>query len=129
MEFPMTTAVTAAAIAFLQVALMMRVGLTRARSGVGIGDGGSETMALLIRSHGNLTENAPLFLILLALSELAGAAPWVITSLAAGFVVARLAHAVALSTTSGPHPLRVVGAMGTVLTILVAAGQLLWLSF
>ena len=128
MLFPMITALTAAAIAFLQVYLMMSVGFVRLRTGIGIGDGGEESLALRIRRHGNLTENAPLFLILLALTELAGGDAWAIGLLGATFLLARLAHAVALSRTSGSHPLRPVGAFGTVLTILSAAGYLVWLT-
>ncbi|MEM8766730.1 MAG: MAPEG family protein [Pseudomonadota bacterium] len=128
MQFPMITALTAAAIAFLQVYLMMSVGAVRLRTGIGIGDGGEESLALRMRRHGNLTENAPLFLILLALTELAGGIPLGVALLGATFLLARLAHAVALSKTSGPHPLRPVGAFGTVLTTLGAAGYLVWLT-
>lgn len=60
MVFPMSTALTASTIALLQVFLMMRVGFTRLRTGIGIGDGGQESLALAVRRHGNLTENAPL---------------------------------------------------------------------
>lgn len=127
MTFPVITALTAATIACLQIYLMMRVGFTRLRTGVGIGDGGQDSLALAIRRHGNLTENAPLFLILLGLTETAGGISWLVGLLGAGFIIARLAHAIALGKTSDAHPLRGVGAFGTILSILTAAGYLLWL--
>ena len=128
MVFPTITALCAAVLAILQIGLMLTVGLTRAKTGVGIGDGGSAELALLIRRHANLTENAPIFLIVLALVELGGGATWAVAALAATFLLARVAHAIALSQTPDAHPLRPVGALGTVASIVCAAGYLLWLA-
>ena len=128
MIFPAITAATAAVIALLQIYLMMSVGLVRVRTGIGIGDGGEEALALKMRRHGNLIENAPIFLILLAFVELAGSPVWLVVTLGTTFVMARFAHAAALSRTAGPHPLRPVGALGTVLSIAAAGGYLLWLT-
>lgn len=128
MIFPQITAITAAAIALLQMYLMLSVGFARARSRVGIGDGGHESLALLIRRHGNLIENAPTFLILLALIELGGGVHWAVVTLAAVFLIARFAHAIAFTRSSGAHPLRPVGAFGTALSIIGAAVYLLWMA-
>lgn len=128
MMFPEITAITAAALALLQMYLMLSVGFARVRSRVGIGDGGQEPLALLIRRHGNLIENAPTFLILLGLVELGGGIQWVVLTLAALFLLARFAHAIAFSRSGGAHPLRPVGAFGTAIAIITAALYLLWLA-
>lgn len=127
MIFPEITAITAAALALLQMYLMLSVGFARVRSRVGIGDGGQESLALLIRRHGNLIENAPTFLILLALIELGGGDHWVVVALASIFLLARFAHAIAFSRTGGAHPLRPIGAFGTAIAIIAGAVYLLWL--
>jgi uncharacterized membrane protein YecN with MAPEG domain len=127
MTFPIVTATTAVAIAALQLLLMMSVGLTRARTGIGIGDGGQDALALSIRRHGNLIENAPILLILLSFVEVSGGANWLVSGLGITFLIARLAHAAALSQSSGPSFLRAVGAAGTMLSIMGSAGYLTWL--
>jgi uncharacterized membrane protein YecN with MAPEG domain len=71
-----------------------------------------------MRMHGNLAENAPLFLILLLLVELSGQwqarVPWY----ALAFIVFRLMHVLGLRISSGASPLRFIGVVGTVSTIL-----------
>jgi hypothetical protein len=44
--------------------------VSTSHSSQGIGDGGNEDLARIARRHGNLTENAPIFLIALASLEL-----------------------------------------------------------
>ncbi len=115
MEFPIITAYVAALIGILQFALMMAVGLTRASLKVGFGDGGNEALLVKIRRHGNLAENAPIFVLLLGFLELAGEnATWVMY-LAGLFVAARIAHALALSGVL-PGVLRPFGAFGTLIS-------------
>ena len=70
MDFPIITATTASTVAFLQIFLGFLVGFKRLKTKTGIGDGGNEALARQIRVHGNLIENAPIFLILLVLLEL-----------------------------------------------------------
>ena len=66
-SFPVITALTAALVALLQTGLMLAVGITRLQTGIGIGDDGQEPILSKIRRHANLTENAPIFLIVLGL--------------------------------------------------------------
>jgi len=115
MEFPIVTAYVAGLIGILQFALMMAVGLARGPAGVSLGDGGNETLQRNIRRHGNLTENAPIFILLLGLLELAGGNATYVLYLGALFVVARLAHALALSGVAA-GVLRPVGAFGTLIS-------------
>ena len=127
MIFPEISILTAGIIVILQALLMLNVGLGRGKSGVGIGDGGDEELARKIRVHGNLAENAALFIAALALIEVGGAPTMLVMILGGVFVIARFSHAIGLSKTTGVHPLRAVGAIGTILCLLVAGGTALWL--
>ncbi len=70
--FPAITAATAVLLAVLQMFLMLHVARGRGKYKTGLGDGGHDGLIRRIRIHGNLAENAPLFLILLALVETSG---------------------------------------------------------
>lgn len=124
MTAPILTAYTAAFIALFQMALMLSVGLSRGKSGTSLGDGGDEMLLRKIRRHGNLTENAPIFLILLAMLELAESTPVAVGGLAVVFVAARLSHAIGLS--GGPLATRAFGALGTIASIAGTAAMLLY---
>ncbi len=124
MEFPMITAYVAGILGILQFILMMAVGVARGPAGVSLGDGGNEALQRNIRRHGNLAENAPIFILLLGLLELAnGNATWVFY-LGVVFIVARFAHALALSGIAAGI-LRPVGAFGTLIPGITAAVMLL----
>ena len=136
MMFPYFTAATAVFVAVLQMVLLLTVARGRGAYQTGLGDGGHPGLLRRIRMHGNLAENAPLFLILLALVEASGRAPGVVPYYAAGFVIARLSHVVGLSIGSGANPFRFVGVIGTVIAIVglaIVLGSMLahdthWLS-
>lgn len=114
------TLVIAAAIGLINVWLALRVGQGRVSGKVMLGDGGEEAMTAKIRAHGNLTEYAPMVLILMALIELArGPSLW-LWIVGAGFVVVRLAHAFGIGRPA-PSRLRMIGALGTWLAIVVLA--------
>ena len=125
-NIPIYTAVSASIIMLLQMALMMMVGLTRQRTNTLIGEGSSEEMLLSIRRHANLTENAPMFLLLLGLGEMIAGSTTFVLSLGIAFVVVRVAHAIGLSLGSEPNPARVIGAFGTLVSGLVAAGYVVY---
>jgi len=126
MEFPVTTAYVAVFLGFLQYVLMLTVGLARGPAGVSLGDGGNEALQRKIRRHGNLAENAPIFLILLGLLEMTGGSSMVVTWIGAVFLVARISHAIALSTSGSGMPFRPIGALGTIGAGVGAAGMLLY---
>ena len=73
-----------------------------------------------------MIENAPIFLILLILLELTGISKIPVAIIGTVFVLARIAHAYALSQTSNPlAPLRGLGAGSSSLAIIVTAGMIL----
>lgn len=124
MTFPYITAAAAVVLAVLQMFLMLHAARGRGKYQTGLGDGGSEALLKRIRMHGNLAENAPLFLVLLWLVEISAQwtayVPWI----ALAFVVARVAHALGLSISSGISVFRFVGVMGTLLSVLALAALL-----
>lgn len=111
------TLVMASAAALIHIWLALRCSMVRIRQKVLVGDGGNPTMVVRMRAHANFTENTPLFLILLALNELAdGSERWLwIAGIA--FIVARVAHAFGMDRNK-PNPLR-AGGMFVTLTVLV----------
>lgn len=123
--FPKVTACAAAVLAILQMLLMAAVSAQRLKTGTTIGDGGDEALTRAVRRHGNLSENSPIFLIVIGLLEMSGAQPTVVFGLAVLFVVGRFCHAAAFSLTSGPHPLRALGFLSTFLSTLSAGAYLL----
>lgn len=98
LDLPITT-FAASVLTLWLVVLSARVIQRRMASTTSLGDGGDPVLERRIRAHGNLAENAPLFLILLALAEIQGAAFWVCAGLAAVFLAGRLSHGYALAFT------------------------------
>lgn len=124
MEFPTITAYVAVILALLQYALMVPVGVARGRSSVSLGDAGDEALLKKIRRHGNLAENAPIFILVLGLLEAHGGNATAVFYIGVVFVVARLAHALSLSGVA--HGLlRPIGALGTLFGGVAAAVLLL----
>ncbi|MHA7820909.1 MAG: MAPEG family protein [Erythrobacter sp.] len=135
MTIPLYTALTAAFLILLQVGLMISVGTHRLK-GQFIGIGEDRDLERKVRRHGNLAENAGLFVAALALLELiVGQTPTVLV-LCLTFVVARIAHAVGFSSLAGSHGddlagarrlfagARLIGAFGTLLAALGIAGAI-----
>jgi uncharacterized membrane protein YecN with MAPEG domain len=126
-HLPLYAALTTAFLTVMQVVLMFRVASMRGQTEVLIGTGGNEALEQRQRVHGNFIENVPTFLIGLALIELiAGSTLWVAV-LAGVFVVSRLAHAIGLGMSSGVTSGRLVGSLGTMISMVVAAGYLAYL--
>jgi uncharacterized membrane protein YecN with MAPEG domain len=135
MEFPIISAATAAILLAMQQLLMLNVGLTRRSLQQGVGYGDNPDLERVVRHHGNLAENAAIFVVTLGFLELSGgvgvAVPW----LAALFVGVRLSHIVAFSARAGSHGgegrnifmlLRMVGGAGSGLLGLTTAGLLIY---
>lgn len=121
------SAVYAAVIALMMLALAYRVTGFRRRDKIGMGEQGSRDLQVAVRSHANLVEYAPIFLILFFIGEMNGVpVDWLHT---AGllFVLSRFAHAWGMAESSGgSHPGRLVGTLGTWVAIVLMAALLLW---
>lgn len=123
------TARYAALVALGVILLANVVSARRGRAGISILHGDDLGLALTIRRHGNLIENAPLMLILMGLCEASGlAAPW-LHAMGLLFLAARAAHAAGLSAEHLMAPLRLAGGIGTQVAMLGAVGYLLWRQF
>jgi len=125
-HLPIYAAIAAALIMVLQTGLMMTVGFRRIKYEQGIGDGGHNDLLMLIRRHGNLTENAPLFVALLAFIEMVIGSTYVVAAMGGAFLLVRIAHAIGLTIGEGPNAFRFIGAFGTMLLCFGSAGYLLF---
>jgi hypothetical protein len=127
LTFPIVTAACAAIIGLLAAFLTVRVILNRVRFKCDTGDGGHAALAQAIRAHGNLTEHAPLALLLIGFAEGLHAPLAAVYALGGALVLARLASAWGLS-----HSLelgsstRKSGAGLTVLVIVVSSLLILY---
>jgi len=123
-NFPHITAATAVALGILQMLLMLYTARGRGRYQTGLGEGQHPALLQRIRMHGNLAENAPLFLILLWLTEASGQWTMLVPYFAIAFVLARLSHALGLSMSSGLTIFRFLGVVVTLLSVLGLAALL-----
>lgn len=116
MVLPITLTIAGAA-ALINIWIAVRVGRVRRARKIAIGDGGDPLLAARMRAHGNFVENAPFFLILLGLVELArGASLW-LWLVGIAFVLARIAHLFGMERPV-PNKLRAGGTIVTMLTLL-----------
>ncbi|MGJ3648395.1 MAPEG family protein [Sphingomonas sp. GlSt437] len=120
------TALMAAALALLLVALAIATIILRMRYGAAFGDAGQQPLTSAIRAHGNLAEYMPIGITLTGLLEASGVNHVLLGGLAAGFVAARLLNAVGLFAPPGPPP-PWPRAVGIVATLLILAVMALWL--
>lgn len=124
---PITLTIAAAA-ALLHIWLSVRVSQLRRRDRVSVGDQGNKALLTRMRAHGNFAENVPIFLILLALIEMAiGSALW-LWGAAILFIVARILHVFGMDR-GGANPLRVVGIMLSWLVLFGLAGYAIYVSY
>ena len=131
MNFPMTAALTGGFLIMLQSGLMMWTGFGRIKHNVAFGTGNVDELEKRARAHGNLAENAAIFVIALGLLEASGMNSMVVMALAATFVFARLSHAVGVGVLptgdrDNPNIPRALGATATGLIGLTTGGLLIW---
>ena len=118
---PTATAIYAALLGLLAAVLTVRVILQRVKTGVQAGDGGHAGLGQAIRAHANLSEQAPLALLLLMFAEVLGTPTAWVHTLGVVLVLARLSSAWGLSHSLGPTQPRQTGAGVTVLVVVSAA--------
>ncbi len=111
----------------LFIALKINSGRVRASEKVNFGEGGNDAMRQAMRVQGNAVEDVPITL--LGLFGLAALSAPVVLIHALGSVLflSRIAHALTLGSGAGSGTGRLVGTLGTVLTMLVTGIACLWL--
>lgn len=113
----------AAAAALLNFWLGLRIGQTRGREKISIGDGGSEPLIRRMRAQANFVEFTPFVLILIALIELAtGTSTW-LWIVAAVYIVGRIAHGIGMDGNMKARTL------GTAITMLTMVGLALYAAY
>jgi uncharacterized membrane protein YecN with MAPEG domain len=121
------TLLYAGALAFLFLVLSIKVIQGRSgKDGVNLGDGGKPDMLRVIRGHANFAEYVPFILLLMAMLESNGTAPWLMHVLGATLLASRVLHGIALSFTRKFFLGRFIGTLGTLLVLLASGGLCLW---
>ena len=120
MVLPITLTLAGVAV-ILHIWLAMRVAQLRAAHKVSVGDGGNEAVLRRMRAHANYGENMPLFLILVALIELAGGDARILWAAGILFILARILHAFGMDR-ANPSRLRAIGMIGSTIVLLGLAG-------
>jgi hypothetical protein len=122
---PVVTALTAGILIIMQMGLLFAVVRARRRGRQSLGDGGNAGLLMAIRRHGNLAENAALFVAGFALLEISGGNRVWLAVMCAAFVLARISHAIGLSMRNTVNPFRIFGTAATVIVGMVLGVSLL----
>ncbi|MCR9080605.1 MAG: MAPEG family protein [Hyphomonadaceae bacterium] len=118
---PTYAALLGGSLLVLQILLMLSVGTYRTGAKKGVGVDGDMKLERLVRRHGNLAENAAIFLIVLTLYEVMFGQTLIVLGTASVFLVARLLHAIGFSSLSGSHLVDAQGS-GSSFVLMRAAG-------
>jgi len=127
MSYPYITAMTAGVILIMQIVLAYMVSDTRGKAQTSLGDGGNNMMLKSVRRHGNLAENAGLFIAAFSLLELSRFSPTLLIILCVAFVISRVLHAIGMSQAQSTNVMRFIGGVGTYIIGLVLGGCLVWI--
>lgn len=122
------TALAAAICGLMLIFMKFKVIGQRIKTQTMFGAGEDDKMQMVRGAHANLTENAPIALILIALLEMTGVHHWALTGLAALFLVARALHIYGMYQhhSAGVLRIRQIAVMGTSISII---GMALWIIF
>ena len=115
----------AALLAVLFVHLSVRTIRARRSLGIGLGHAENPVMLRAMRVHATFAEYVPFALLLIFLVENAGANTWVVHTLGASLLVARLSHAYGVSQRVENFKFRVFGMALTFTVLLLSAAYLL----
>jgi len=120
------TALYAAILAPIVVALGINVTVHRAKLKISLGDGGNPQMLRMIRIHANAVEYLPLALVLMLVYEINGGMPMALHTAGTALVVGRVLQSWGMWGTAEPNFGRVSGQSLTWLTIAALAALNLW---
>lgn len=120
------TALSAAMMGLLLIALSVDAINRRKALGIPFGDGGDPALMAAIRAHSNLIEYMPIGLTQMGLLEGGGAQRTALAVVAALFVASRAAHAYGLHEAKGR--ITVARTIGVVSTLFLLAVMSAWLA-
>ena len=126
-HLPWISALTAGVLLILQMLLMLSAGLNRGRSRRAVGGDGDNSDPELnrrVRRHGNLAENAAIFIAGYTLLELLGETTLSLEIACGVFVLARLLHAIGFSFRNTANLPRVLGVVLTLVSGLYLGARL-----
>lgn len=118
---PRITALYAALLVALFLALTFRVFAQRYRTRVVLGTGGDRLLERAVRVHANFAEFVPVFLLALLAAELCGAAPWALHAAGIAMLGGRTMHAAGMSREPDIVALRSGGMLLTLAALIGAA--------
>jgi uncharacterized membrane protein YecN with MAPEG domain len=121
---PVISAFTAGILILLQSALVFAAANQRRLHGPSVGESTDVNVTRAVRRHGNLAENAAIFIACIALLEMLGGGRVWVEVLCAAFVAARVLHAFGLSLKNTTNAFRVVGIILTVFVGLILGVRL-----
>jgi uncharacterized protein len=115
------TALYAAVLALIMVALAINVTVHRARLKISLGDGGNPVMLRMMRLHGNAVEYIPIGLLLMLTYEIGGGSRYLLHAAGIALIAGRVIQIAAMWGTDIPNAGRGVGQTLTWVTIVVLA--------
>jgi len=121
----------AALNALIMLVLGVLVTRARVRTQTDIGDGGKPEMAGPLRAHANNAEWVPMAILLMWALTISpfGAPIWVVHGIGVSLTAGRILHAIGLSRSIGPTPLRLIGMVLTWIAYIIGIVALFWLVF
>ncbi|MBL4790435.1 MAG: MAPEG family protein [Kordiimonadaceae bacterium] len=124
------TLITAGFIGLLMIATAVQTGRMRGKTETSLGEGDDIKLLGAIRAHGNLTEYAPMVLILIGGMEYLKANAILVMAMGIIFVIARVSHAYGLiNHPDGPVAFRAIGALGTMIVLAVSAVSVILMAY
>jgi uncharacterized protein len=122
------TSLYAALLACGFVWLSLRTVVLRRKLRVKLGDGGHDALQRAMRTHANFAEYVPLCLLCIYFCELRGAPAWMLHTLGATLLLARLSHAYGISSQYVKAPFRPAG-LALTLTVMLSATAYLFIDY
>jgi uncharacterized membrane protein YecN with MAPEG domain len=112
------TALYAAILTLILIALAINVTMHRRQLRVGLGDGSNPVMLRMVRIHGNAAEYIPIAVLLMLIYELNGGSHTTLHLCGCALILGRVLHAAGLWNSDGQSAGRAIGQSLTWLTIL-----------
>jgi hypothetical protein len=125
---PVVSAITGGILIILQSIFMFAAANQRRQHGPSVGEATEPGMIRAVRRHGNLAENAGIFVVCVALLEMLGGSRYWVEILCGVFVVARLSHGVGLSMQNTNNAFRIAGVILTTVAGLAVGIRLIWMA-